>query len=35
VAASPKTRERLKDALEELTDNVLDSAAAYNQIKSK
>ena len=35
VAASPKSCERFKDTLEELADNVLDSAAAYNQIKSK
>ena len=35
VAASPKTRERLKDTLEELADNELDDAATIEQIVAK
>ena len=35
VAASPKTRERLKDTLEELAGSVLDAAATIKQINAK
>ena len=35
VAASPKTRERLKDTLEELAGSVLDATATIKQINAK
>jgi len=35
VAASPQTRERLKDTLEELAGSVLDAAATIKQINAK